>query len=67
MIELTLNGEASQLAQPMRLDEFLEKNGYQGRGFAVALNGDFVPRSRYDGVTLQGGESLEVLSPMQGG
>ncbi|CAM2008013.1 sulfur carrier protein ThiS [Acanthopleuribacter pedis] len=67
MIELTLNGEAGQLAKPMRLDEFLADRGFHGRGFAVALDGDFVPRSRYADVTLRGGESLEVLSPMQGG
>lgn len=67
MIELKLNGEASRLTQPTRLDAFLVEKGFQGRGFAVALDGDFIPRSRYPEVTLRGGESLEVLSPMQGG
>ncbi len=34
---------------------------------AVALNGDVVPRSRWDSTMLAGGDSLEVLAPTAGG
>ena len=35
--------------------------------FAVALNTEFVPKSRYDSQVLQAGDKLEVISPVTGG
>jgi len=37
------------------------------RTVATALNGEFVPRSRYASQQLEAGSQLEILSPMQGG
>ena len=67
MLKLQVNGEPRELDQPCPLTEALTAWGHQGRRFAVAIDGEFVPRGRYDQVTLRGGESIEVLSPMQGG
>ncbi len=66
MLSLTVNGE-SRTAQAVVLSEILRELGYEGRHFAVAVDGDFVPRSRYAAIQLGGGERLEVLSPLQGG
>lgn len=35
--------------------------------FAVAVNTEFVPKSRYDSLVLQAGDKLEVISPVTGG
>lgn len=67
MLELTVNGEKARLEEACPLDQALKKLGFEGGHFAVALNGEFVPRSTYRHCEIQGGESLEVLSPMQGG
>ena len=35
--------------------------------FAVAVNGQFVPKPTYAGVTLQNDDRIDILSPIQGG
>ena len=67
MLRVTLNGQPAELDEATALDQALVLWGHEGGKFAVAVNGDFIPRSQYDQFTLQGGESIEVLSPMQGG
>ncbi len=67
MLQLTVNGQPQALEAPCPLAEALPRLGFSGGFFAVAINGAFVPKSRYASFALQGGESLEVLSPMQGG
>ena len=67
MLKLIVNGQPQELTEACPLGQALEGLGYQGRRFAVAVNGDFVPRHQYNDYQLKGGENLEVLSPMQGG
>lgn len=67
MLQLKVNGEERSLPAPGNLAEALPRLGFEGGFFAVALNGDFVPRGRYAAVHLKSGDALEVLSPMQGG
>ena len=37
------------------------------RGVAVAVNGEVVPRSRWEAVALRDGDRVEVLTAAQGG
>ena len=67
MQPITLNGEARALPHEQSLAEFLSAAGYNEGYFAVAINGDFVPRGLYSETQLKGGEALEILSPRQGG
>ncbi len=67
MLKVRLNGNLVELQQTCTLAEALDSWGKTGKHFAVAINGDFVPRNNYESVALTGGEDLEVLSPMQGG
>ena len=67
MLELTVNGETMQLDGPTRLVDALLIWGYDRPYFALAVNGEFVPRSQYGRVQLSGGEQLEILTPRQGG
>jgi sulfur carrier protein len=41
--------------------------GYGGRKIATAVNGQFVPASLRQTVTLTDGDKIEVVAPMQGG
>lgn len=63
---MMLNGEARALEAPRSLDGLLVEWGYV-KGFAVAVNGEFVPRAHYGETTIREGDSVEVLTPMQGG
>jgi sulfur carrier protein len=35
--------------------------------FAVAINGEFIPQSQHSDYMLNEGDSIELLSPIQGG
>ncbi|MTD29339.1 sulfur carrier protein ThiS [Erwinia sorbitola] len=49
------------------LAELLREQQIDTSCVASALNGQFVPRARYESQALTAGCELEVLSPMQGG
>ena len=67
MLTLKLNGQEQPLDQSRPLPQALADWGYQGKIFAVAVNGTFVPRSRYADTMLKPGDSVEVVAPMSGG
>lgn len=52
---------------PLSVREALTILGYPGRHFAVAVNLHFVARGLYETTQLKNGDSLEIVSPMQGG
>lgn len=64
-MHIQVNGLATEVAQadlPSLLAEHTGKTV-----FAVAINGDFVPKSNYESVQLKEGDKVDILSPMQGG
>ena len=67
MPQLTLNGEQVQIPDACSLAEALQHWGRNEGRFAVAVDGRFVPKSQYTHQRLEGGESIELLVPMQGG
>ncbi len=66
---ITLNGERSQLPAGESLADLLAGLGVEAgaRGVAVAVDGEVVPRGRWDTFTLADDARVEVLSAMQGG
>ncbi|WKE65715.1 sulfur carrier protein ThiS [Gallaecimonas kandeliae] len=65
-MDIEINGKQRTLAAGTSLQAALDE--IQARPpFAVAVNGRFVPRSQYDATPLKEGDSIEVLSPMEGG
>lgn len=62
-----LNDDQQQLLEPISLLQMLDGSSYQAGIFAVALNGDFIPKSRYADVQLKDGDRIELVAPMQGG
>ncbi|MBQ4834252.1 sulfur carrier protein ThiS [Pseudoalteromonas sp. MMG010] len=64
-MKITVNGH------PLHIDDdslmaTLKQVGAQAP-YALAINGEFVPQSMHDDYHLQAGDSLELLSPIQGG
>jgi sulfur carrier protein len=67
-MNLTLNGEAHELASGSSIPDVLGILGFEaGRGVAVAVDGEVVPRSGWDEVRLTDGMRVEVLRAVQGG
>jgi thiazole synthase len=68
-VTVELNGESVELPAGATVASAIELAGGapQGRGVAVAVDGEVVPRSEWDSTTLQEGQSVEVLAAIQGG
>ena len=67
MLMLTLNGEPKELSESISLDKAIALWQPSAEKFAVAVNGEFVPRSKYESITLKENDDVELLSAIVGG
>lgn len=65
-MNLTINGEARKV-QAGDLAALLQELAMHDRVVATALNGEFVPKGRRAQQALRDGDTVEIVSPMQGG
>ncbi|MBX2859476.1 MAG: sulfur carrier protein ThiS [Cellvibrionaceae bacterium] len=65
-MSITVNGEAVELKELTSLDQFMRQHAQDGPT-AVAVNGQFVPKSQYRETNIQAGDAIEIVAPMQGG
>jgi len=68
-MRIELNGRAQELPEGATLDVAVRESGAGegGRGVAVALDGEVVPRSEWERTPLREGQAVEVLAAIQGG
>jgi thiazole synthase len=68
-VKVELNGERRELPAGATVADAVEQAGAppQGRGLAVAVDGEVVPRGRWRELALREGQSVEVLAAIQGG
>jgi sulfur carrier protein len=66
---VTLNGEQRELPDGATLELAVQEAGAGegGRGVAVAVEGEVVPRGEWSGFPLRQGQRVEVLHAVQGG
>lgn len=67
MLKLSLNGEIIALPESQSLSVLLEQQGYQSQKIAVAINGEFVPRSQYDSTLMAESDEVDVIQAVGGG
>jgi len=69
MTQVILNGEPTDLAERARVTAAVSAAGApaEGRGVAVAVDGEVVPRGRWESTELHEGQRVEVLQAVQGG
>jgi sulfur carrier protein len=65
-MRVIVNGEAREIASA-RVDALLSELEYEGTHFAIALNFDVLPRSRWAETALNTGDEIEIITPRQGG
>ncbi len=63
---ITINGVAVE-ARGQTLADYLSTTTYDPKRIAVERNGDIVPKSQYEHVVLQEGDSIEIVSFVGGG
>jgi sulfur carrier protein len=68
-VNVVLNGRPRELEQGARVRAAVAASGapVEGRGVAVALDGEVVPRGRWDETELREGQRVEVVQAVQGG
>jgi thiazole synthase len=68
-VRIELNGQERRLPDGATLADAVRESGadVEGRGVAVALDGEVVPRSAWDSTPLVEGGAVEVLAAIQGG
>lgn len=67
MITLSVNNEPKTLEQASLLSDALHIWGYGDTKVAVAINGEFVPRSTYNERELCHGDQIDIVKPVGGG
>ena len=69
-MKVVVNGEARELPEALTIAELVAEEApglMDGRGVAVAVDAEVVPRSEWAATTLEAGQTVEVLAAMQGG
>ena len=65
-MRVTVNGEPREIASS-HVDALLNELDYEGTHFAIALNFDVLPKSRWAQTALKTGDEIEIITPRQGG
>ena len=65
-MRVIINGEAREIAS-RSVDALLGELAYEGTHFAIAVNYDVLPKSRWAETPLKAGDEIEIITPRQGG
>jgi sulfur carrier protein len=65
-MRVIVNGEPREI-RASRVDALLGELDYQGSHFAIAVNYDVLPKSRWAETPLKAGDEIEIITPRQGG
>lgn len=69
-IHISLNGDPSQVPTQVSLSHALtlwQTSKLIGKKFAVAINGDFIPRTKYETTQLNPDDQVDVVQAVGGG
>jgi sulfur carrier protein len=66
---IELNGRPAELPEGATVADAVTATGAEsnGRGVAVAVDGDVVPRGEWSAIALRDGQAVEVVRAAQGG
>ena len=65
-MRLIVNGEQREILST-RVDALLGELEYEGNHFAIALNYDVLPKSKWAQTALKNGDEIEIITLRQGG
>jgi sulfur carrier protein len=65
-MRVIVNGEAREISSDS-VDALLRELEFEGTHFAIAVNYDVVPKSRWAETALNTGDEIEIITPRQGG
>jgi len=65
-MRVIVNGESREISS-VSVGALLSELEYEGSHFAIAVNYDVVPKSRWAETQLNAGDEIEIITPRQGG
>ena len=65
-MRVIVNGEQREISAGS-VDALLSELEYEGTHFAIAVNFDVLPKSRWAETALKSGDEIEIITPRQGG
>jgi len=65
-MRVIVNGESREISS-VSVGALLSELEYEGSHFAIAVNYDVVPKSRWAETRLNAGDEIEIITPRQGG
>jgi sulfur carrier protein len=65
-MRVIVNGEPREISSGS-IDGLLGELDYEGTHFAIALNFDVLPKSRWAETPIKSGDEIEIITPRQGG
>jgi sulfur carrier protein len=67
MIQISLNNETKKINAQTHLNDAIVLWGYGEKKIAIAINGEFVPRSTYAAREILAGDKIDIVMPIGGG
>lgn len=67
MIQIQVNGEATEVSDNATISVLLTQLSVTGRRLAVEVNEDIVPRSQHPDFQLSAGDRVEIVHAIGGG
>ena len=65
-MRVIVNGKPREISSA-RVDALLGELEYEGTHFAIALNYDVLPKSKWAQTPIKNGDEIEIITPRQGG
>jgi len=66
-VNIFVNGEPLIIDADATVRDLISRLGYDAKGVAVAVNGEFVSRSNHANCQLKMDDRVDIVTPMQGG
>jgi sulfur carrier protein len=66
-MKIELNGKPHELADGTTVDQLIASVAGSSRGSAAAVDGEVVPRSSWPTAVLRDGQTVELITAVQGG
>ena len=66
-LELTINGEKRKINESQNLADLVKELDIQAPNFAMALNQQVVPRSKYESTVIKENDQIEIVHAVGGG
>jgi sulfur carrier protein len=67
MIKVSINGEIKTLEENLNISQMIKVLEYKTKGFAVAVNSNFIAIKSYEETIIKEGDTIDILAPVQGG